>query len=232
MWAQGPTTRAGAGAGTVPLDPIGPPFPSTDGPAGSSSGRGGPELHARPAGLDAIAIGVRPPDAGEPQALLVLLDQRNELVVGEEQARRLADVIEAVRPSFTALATVSMLLISTSAVRVIRSSATGYQSTRSSNVCATSMPNYLRFYAICIASRFCQSRRFLMQSAGGRIQWTRRDPMQRAAPATIPERSVPAVQRSFVERAFHRIFVITLGVIAATLREGPVRSITGNRSDR
>ena len=35
---------------------------------GSSGGRGRTQLHARPAGLNAFALGVHPPDAGEPRA--------------------------------------------------------------------------------------------------------------------------------------------------------------------
>src|SRR5690349_5301493 len=36
--------------------------------------------------------------------------------------------------------------------------------------------NYLRFYRICIVSRFPKSRDFLIQSAGSRMRWTRRTP--------------------------------------------------------
>src|SRR4051794_28169292 len=66
-------------------------------PLGSSGGRCRGQLDARPAGLDAVAVGVRTPDPGEAQAFLIVLDQFDELVVGEAQARGLADVLEAVR---------------------------------------------------------------------------------------------------------------------------------------
>src|SRR5438445_813280 len=67
-------------------------------PLGASGGRDSLDLHARPAGPDGIAVGVRPPDADELEAVPMLLDQVHELLVGEGQARGPPDVVEAMRP--------------------------------------------------------------------------------------------------------------------------------------